>query len=92
VQWSVSGQIITESNHINEIILWVYISLYTQAKSKEYKLKNFLSLWSPPINPTISSRATPMGSASRAPDEKKKKEKDFKLFVHITMKGNKKRR
>jgi hypothetical protein len=44
------------------------------------------------MNPTISSRATPMGNAGRAPDEKKKKENDFKLFVHITTKGNKKRR
>jgi hypothetical protein len=32
-------------------------------------------------NPTIASGATPIGSADRAPDEKKKKEKDLKLFV-----------
>jgi hypothetical protein len=40
-----SRQIIAESNHINDVILWVCISLYIQAKSKEYKSKNcFLSL------------------------------------------------
>jgi hypothetical protein len=44
------------------------------------------------MDPTIASGATPIGSAGRVPDEKKNKEKDLKLFVQVTMKGDKKRR
>jgi hypothetical protein len=60
------------------------------AKSKEYKSKKLLSLWSPPRNPTIASGATPIGSAGRAPDEKgkKRREKILKLFEQVMTKGD----
>jgi hypothetical protein len=35
--------------------------------------------------------ANPIESAGHAPDGKKRKEKDFKLFVQVTMKGDKQR-
>jgi hypothetical protein len=43
-------------------------------------------------HPLIASGATPIGSADRAPDEKKKKKRDLKLFVQGTTKEDKKRR
>jgi hypothetical protein len=41
-----------------------------------------LSLWSPPRNPTIASRATPIGSADRAPDEKERRREKILKIVY----------
>jgi hypothetical protein len=47
------------------------------AKSKEYMSKKILSLRWPPRNPTIASGATPIGSAGRAPNERKEEGERF---------------
>jgi hypothetical protein len=43
-------------------------------------------------HPLIAPGATPIGSASRAPDEIKRKKRDLKLFVQVPTKEDKKTR
>jgi hypothetical protein len=53
--------------------------------------RKFLSLWSPPKKPTIASGATPIGSAGRAPDERKRRKGRNFLFMQVITRKEKTR-